>query len=63
MASPFGVNGVEHDRIRWKTRRLLSNREIGETLFISHTTAARHVADIFRKLGVDSRMKATANAR
>ena len=40
-----------------------SNREIGERLFISPTTVARHVANIFGKLGVDSRAKATAYAR
>jgi predicted ATPase/DNA-binding CsgD family transcriptional regulator len=39
-----------------------SNREIGERLFISPTTVARHVANIFDKLGVDSRAKATAYA-
>jgi non-specific serine/threonine protein kinase len=39
-----------------------SNREIGETLFISPTTAARHVANIYTKLGVDSRAKAVAFA-
>ena len=40
----------------------LSNSEIGERLFISHTTVARHVANIFSKLGVDSRAKATTFA-
>jgi ATP/maltotriose-dependent transcriptional regulator MalT len=39
-----------------------SNREIGEALFISATTVARHVANLYRKLGVDSRAKATAFA-
>ena len=39
-----------------------SNREIGEVLFISRSTAARHVANIFTKLGVDSRAQATAYA-
>ena len=39
-----------------------SNREVGELLFISPTTVARHVANIFSKLGVDSRAKATAYA-
>jgi predicted ATPase/DNA-binding CsgD family transcriptional regulator len=38
------------------------NREIGEALFISPTTAARHVANICNKLGVDSRAKAAAYA-
>jgi excisionase family DNA binding protein len=39
-----------------------SNRAIGETLFISPTTVASHVTNIFGKLGVDSRAKATAFA-
>ncbi len=40
----------------------LSNREIGDQLFISPTTVARHVANIYAKIGVDSRPKATAFA-
>jgi predicted ATPase/DNA-binding CsgD family transcriptional regulator len=39
-----------------------SNREIGELLFISRATVARHVANIFGKLGVDSRAQATTFA-
>jgi DNA-binding CsgD family transcriptional regulator len=39
-----------------------SNRELGELLFISPATAARHVANIYAKLGVDSRSQATAYA-
>ena len=39
-----------------------SNRAIGERLFISATTVARHVANVYRKLGVDSRAEATAFA-
>ena len=40
----------------------LTNREIGDRLFISPSTAARHVANIFAKLDVDSRAKAAAFA-
>jgi len=36
----------------------LSSREIGERLFISPRTATTHVANIFAKLGVDSRASA-----
>jgi DNA-binding NarL/FixJ family response regulator len=39
-----------------------SNREVGEKLYISPATAARHVANIYNKLGVDSRARATAFA-
>lgn len=39
-----------------------SNREMGERLYISPATAARHVANIYNKLGVDSRARATAYA-
>ena len=37
-----------------------TNREIAETLFISEKTVARHVSNIFDKLGVSSRAGATA---
>ena len=44
--------------------RLLSagktNRAIGDELFISEKTVARHVSNIFDKLGVSSRAGATA---
>jgi DNA-binding NarL/FixJ family response regulator len=40
-----------------------ADREIAETLFISPATAARHVANIYRKLDVHSRVEATAVAR
>ena len=40
-----------------------SNRAIGDALYISPATVARHVANIFGKLDVDSRAKAAALAR
>jgi non-specific serine/threonine protein kinase len=40
-----------------------SNRAIADRLFISPTTVERHVANIYGKLGVASRAKATAYAR
>jgi DNA-binding NarL/FixJ family response regulator len=39
-----------------------SDREIGEILFITRATAARHVANIFIKLDVNSRTAAAAFA-
>ena len=39
-----------------------TNRAIGERLFISEKTVARHVANIFTKVGVSSRAAATAFA-
>lgn len=39
-----------------------TNRAIAETLFISEKTVARHVANIFGKLGVSTRAAATAFA-
>jgi non-specific serine/threonine protein kinase len=41
----------------------LTNREIGDVLFISPATVARHAANLFAKLGVDSRSKAVSLAR
>jgi non-specific serine/threonine protein kinase len=40
----------------------LTNREIGESLFITERTAATHVQNIFAKLGVGSRAEAGAFA-
>lgn len=39
-----------------------SNREIAERLFISPATVARHLSNLYAKLDVDSRSKATAFA-
>lgn len=39
-----------------------SNRQIGETLFISDRTVARHLTNIFHKIGVSSRTQATRYA-
>jgi DNA-binding NarL/FixJ family response regulator len=37
-----------------------TNRSIAEELFISEKTVARHVSNIFDKVGVSSRTAATA---
>jgi DNA-binding NarL/FixJ family response regulator len=58
----FGLTGRELDILRLIAAGH-SNRELGDLLYISPTTAARHVANIYRKLGIDSRVKATAFAR
>jgi DNA-binding NarL/FixJ family response regulator len=39
-----------------------SNREVAETLVISEKTAARHIANIYAKLGISSRSAATSFA-
>jgi DNA-binding NarL/FixJ family response regulator len=39
-----------------------SNRQIGETLFISDRTVARHLTNIFHKIGVSSRTQAARYA-
>ncbi|MHB1583507.1 MAG: response regulator transcription factor, partial [Acidimicrobiales bacterium] len=43
--------------------RGLTNRQIGEALFISAGTAGVHVSNILRKLGVSSRVQAAALAQ
>jgi DNA-binding NarL/FixJ family response regulator len=59
--APHGLTGRELEVLRLLTAGH-SNRELGEMLFISPTTAARHIANIYNKLGVDSRAEATAYA-
>ena len=39
-----------------------SNRQIGERLYISDRTVARHLTNIFSKIGVASRTKAARYA-
>jgi predicted ATPase/DNA-binding CsgD family transcriptional regulator len=61
LAAAHGLSARELEVLRLvATGR--SNREIGELLFISRTTAARHVANIFNKLNVASRAQAMAYA-
>ncbi|MGH2534693.1 MAG: ATP-binding protein [Thermomicrobiales bacterium] len=58
---PFGLTLREREVLRLLARRS-TDREIGEALFISPRTVARHVAGIFAKLGVHSRREAAAVA-
>jgi DNA-binding CsgD family transcriptional regulator len=58
----FGLSGRELEVLRLVVAGR-SNRELGEALFISPATVARHMTNIHSKLGVDSRAKATAFAR
>jgi DNA-binding NarL/FixJ family response regulator len=62
---PRGAAGLLSDRETQVLRLVAAgktNRAIGETLFISEKTVARHVSNIFDKLGVSSRAGATACA-
>ncbi|WP_017612298.1 LuxR C-terminal-related transcriptional regulator [Nocardiopsis salina] len=68
-ALAFPVAGEDEPRVEELTRREseiaelagqgLSNREIGSRLSISQSTAARHIANIFRKLSISSRRQLT----
>jgi DNA-binding CsgD family transcriptional regulator len=59
--SPHGLTTRELEVLRLLAAGH-SNRELADVLYISTATAARHVANIYSKLGVDSRAKATAYA-
>jgi DNA-binding NarL/FixJ family response regulator len=52
-----GLTGREVEVLRLVADGM-TNREVGERLVISEATAARHVANLFRKLGVHSRAEA-----
>ncbi|MGH3300676.1 MAG: ATP-binding protein [Streptosporangiaceae bacterium] len=58
-ASASGLTAREQE-IALLIARGLSNRGIGEELFISPATAARHVANIMGKLGLNSRAQVAA---
>jgi non-specific serine/threonine protein kinase len=61
VAAPYGLTPRERDVLRLLPRGL-TNREIGELLFITERTAQTHVQNIFTKLGVNSRAEAVALA-
>ncbi|MBR8743665.1 LuxR C-terminal-related transcriptional regulator, partial [Nocardiopsis sp. MG754419] len=63
---PQGARAVGPDSLTPREREIatlaekgLSNREIAEELTISQATAARHIANIFRKLSISSRTQLT----
>ena len=58
---PLGLTGREAELLALLATGK-TNREIAEQLFISEKTVARHVSNIFGKLGVSSRAAATAYA-
>jgi DNA-binding NarL/FixJ family response regulator len=60
-AADAGLTRRESDVLRLLVDGL-SDREIGEALFISHRTAMTHVANILGKLALDSRTAAAAYA-
>jgi DNA-binding CsgD family transcriptional regulator len=60
-ALPDGLSPRQCDVLRLLARGL-SNREIGEQLFVSEFTVKRHVADILAKLDLPSRAAAAAYA-
>jgi DNA-binding CsgD family transcriptional regulator len=60
-ADPFGLTDREHEVLRLLAQGL-TNRRIGENLFISESTAGVHVSNILGKLGVSSRTEAAAVA-
>ena len=55
------LTGRELEVLRWLADGL-TDREIGEALFISPRTVARHLHSIYQKLDVSSRSAATAFA-
>jgi non-specific serine/threonine protein kinase len=57
----YGLTPRERDVLRLLPRGL-TNREIGDTLFIAERTAQTHVQNIFTKFGVNSRAEAVALA-
>lgn len=66
MAAPDAASGSQLSHRELEVLRLVakgrSNREIAARLFISEHTVARHLSNIFNKLGVASRTAASALA-
>ena len=62
MSSVAALTRREREVLRLMSRGL-SNRQIGEELFITHKTASVHVSNILAKLGAATRTEAAAIAR
>ena len=61
LDTSFGLTDRELEVLRLIAQGL-SNRRIGDTLFITESTAGVHVSNILGKLGVASRVEAAAIA-
>ena len=61
LDASFGLTDRELEVLRLLAQGL-SNRRIGDTLFITESTAGVHVSNILGKLGVASRVEAAAIA-
>ena len=61
LDTSFGLTDRELEVLRLLAHGL-SNRRIGDTLFITESTAGVHVSNILGKLGVASRVEAAALA-
>ena len=61
MVDPWGLSAREREVLALLLEGR-TNREIGQALFISETTASVHVTHIMDKLGVTSRGAAAAAA-
>lgn len=59
LAAPGGLTPREIEVLR-EVATGATNREVADTLVISDRTVARHLSNIFTKLGVASRSAATA---
>ena len=62
MSSVAALTPREREVLRLMSRGL-SNRQIGEELFITQKTASVHVSNILAKLGAATRTEAAAIAR
>jgi DNA-binding CsgD family transcriptional regulator len=61
VTDPFGLTAREREVLQLLATGL-TDREIGDALFISWRTAQAHVSHIFTKLGVSTRTAAVAAA-